>query len=94
MRTRTWAHYLFHGVKQAFDNVSLENLSVVKEMVIAPVLAGAILREQMCGKYDICSQETWVPGVPLDKSFKQGGKENPCLFNLMMRRVFRALHVQ
>ena len=34
-------------MKQAFDNVSLENLSLVmKEMEIAPTLAGAILREQ------------------------------------------------
>ena len=36
------------GVKQAFDNVSPENLMLVmKEMGIAPVLAAAILREQI-----------------------------------------------
>ena len=46
-------------VKQAFDNVSPENLSLVmKEMDIAPVLAGEILREQIGGNYDICFQET------------------------------------
>ena len=28
-------------------------------------------------------------GYPLDKSIKQGGKESPCLVNLMMRGVFR-----
>ena len=74
-----------------FDNVSLENLSVVKEMVIAPVLVGAILREQIGGKCDICFQETWVPGIPLDKSIKQGGRESPCMFKLMVRSVLRAL---
>ena len=42
-------------VKQAFDNVSLENLSLVmKEMEIAPTLAGSILTEQKGGKYDMC----------------------------------------
>ena len=42
-------------VKQAFDNVSSENLSLVmKDMKIAPVLAEAILREQAGGKCDIC----------------------------------------
>ena len=38
-------------VKQAFDNVSPESLSVVmKEMGMAPMLAGAILREQIGGE--------------------------------------------
>ena len=61
--------------KQAFENVSLENLSLVmKEMIIAPVLAEAILREQIGGKYDICFQETRISGIPFDKSIKQGGK--------------------
>ena len=56
MVTRTWAHYL--NAKQAFDNVSPENLSLVmKEMNIAPVLAGAILREQIGGTYDIASKK-------------------------------------
>ena len=45
-------------VKQAFDNVSPENLSLVmKDMGTAPVLAEAIMREQIGGKYDICFQE-------------------------------------
>ena len=79
-------------VKQSFDNVSPEYLSLVmKEMNIAPVLIEAILREQIGGKYDICFQETRISGIPFDKSIKQGGKESPCLFNLMMRNVFRAL---
>ena len=39
----------------------------------------------------ICLQETRVSGIPFDKSIKQGGKESPCLFNLMMRSVFRTL---
>ena len=79
-------------VKQAFDDVSSENLSLVmKEMKIAPVLAEAILREQIGGNCDICFQETRISGIPFDKSIKQGGKESPCLFNLMMRSVFRAL---
>ena len=79
-------------VKQAFDNVSPLSLSLVmKEMGIAPVLAGAILREQIGGKYDICFQETRISDIPFDKSIKQGGKESPCLFNLMMRSVFKTL---
>ena len=79
-------------VKQAFDNVSPENLSLVmKEIKIAPVLAEAILREQIGGKYDVCFQETITSGIAFDKSIKQGAKESPCLFNLMMRSVFRAL---
>ena len=79
-------------VKQAFDTVSPENLSLVmKEMNIAPVLAKAVSREQIGGKYDIWFQETRISGIHVDKSIKQGGKESPCLFNLMMRSVFRAL---
>ena len=46
-------------VKQAFDNVSLHSLSfAMKEMDIAPMLAGAILREQIGGIYDICFPST------------------------------------
>ena len=79
-------------VKQAFDHVSPENLSLVmKEMDIASVLAGSFLREQIGGKYDICFQETRISGIPFDTSIKQGGKESPCLFNLMIRSVFRTL---
>ena len=79
-------------VKQAFDKVSPESLSLVmKDMNIAPVLAEGIMREQIGGKYDNCFQETRISGIPFDKSIKQGGKESPCLFNLMMRSVFRAL---
>ena len=79
-------------VKQAFDHVSPENLSLVmKDVDIAPVLAGAILWEHIGGKYDICLQETRISGIPFDKSIKQGGKESPCLFNLMMRSLFRTL---
>ena len=63
----------------------------MEEMDIAPVLAGAILRQQMGGKYDICFQETRISGIHFDMSIKQGRKESPCLFNLMMRSVFRAL---
>ena len=82
-------------VKQAFDNVSPENLSlVIKEMKIAPVLAEAILEEQIGGKYDICFQETRTSGIPFDKSIKQGEKESPCLFNLMMGSVFRVLQAE
>ena len=45
-------------VKQAFDNVSPVSLSLVtKEMDITPILAEAILREQLGGRYDICSRE-------------------------------------
>ena len=79
-------------MKQALDNVSTLSLSLVmKEMGIAPVLAGAILREQIGGKYDICFQETRISDIPFDKSIKQGGQESPCLFNLMMRSVFKTL---
>ena len=79
-------------VKQAFENVSSLNLSLVmKEMNIAPVLAGAILREQIGDKYDICFQETRISDIPSDKSIKQRGKESPLLFNLMVKNVFRTL---
>ena len=74
-------------VKQALENLSL----VMKEMNIAPVLAVVLLREQIGGKYDICFQETRISGIPFDKSITQGGQESPCLFNLMMSSVFRAL---
>ena len=63
----------------------------MKEVKIAPVLAEAILREKVGGKYDICFQETRISGISFDKSIKQGEKESPCLFNLMMRSVLRAL---
>ena len=74
-------------VKQAFDNVSPLNWSLVmKEMNNAPILAGADR-----GKYNICLQETRITDIPFDKSIKQGGKESPSLFNLMVRSVFRTL---
>ena len=43
----------------------------------------AILRVQNGGKHDICVHETRVCGIPFDQSIKQGGKERPCLFNMM-----------
>ena len=79
-------------VKQAFDNVSPENLSVVvKEKKIAPVLAEAFLRGQIGGKYVTFASKRRISGIPIVKSIKQGGKERPCLFTLMKRSVFRAL---
>ena len=79
-------------MRQSFDNVSPLNLSqVMKEMTIAPCLAGAILREQIGDKYDICFQEARISDIPFDKSIKQGGKESPCLFNLMMKSILRTL---
>ena len=79
-------------VKQASDNVTPENLSLMmKEMGIAPMLAGAILREQIGGRYDICLQQARRSGIPFDKSIEQGGKESPCLFNMMMRSVLKPL---
>ena len=50
---------------------------MIKEVNIAPVIAEAILREQLGGKYDICCQETRISGIPFDMSIKQGGKESP-----------------
>ena len=45
-------------VKQAFDNVSPESLSLtMKEMDIAPMLGVSILRDLIGGRYDICFQE-------------------------------------
>ena len=79
-------------VKQAFANVSPQSLSLImKEMDIAPMLAGAILREQIGGRYDIRFQETRVTAIPFEKSNKQSGKESPSLFNMMMRCVFKPL---
>ena len=49
----------------------------MKEMDITPMMAGAILREQIGGRYDICFHETRVSGIPFDKSIKQGGKKKP-----------------
>ena len=46
-------------------------------MSFAPKMAGAILREQIGGRYDFC--------------FQQGGKESPCLFNLVMKSIFKTL---
>ena len=64
-------------VKQAFDHVSPEALSLaMKEMDIAPMFAGAIMREQIGARYDICFQETRVSEI---KSINQGWKESPCL---------------
>ena len=78
------------AVKHASDTVSMDNLSLVmKEMKIALVLAEAILREQIEGKYDICCQETSISGKPFGKSIKREGTESPCLFNLLIRSVFR-----
>ena len=49
------------------------------------------MREQIGGRYDICFQETRISGIPFDKSIKQGGKVSLCLFNLMMKSVFRKI---
>ena len=59
-------------------------------MGIAPMLAGAILREHIGRIHDICLQETRASGMPF-KSSKQGEKESLCFFNLMMTGVFNPL---
>ena len=63
----------------------------MKEFDIAPMLAVAILREQIGGRYDIWFQETRVSGIPFDKSIKQGRRESSSLFNMMLRSVFKLL---
>ena len=61
-------------VKQAFDNVSPLHLSLVMNVMnVTLVLAGATLREQIGGKYDICFQKRGSD-IPLDRSIKQRGK--------------------
>ena len=42
----------------------------------------------MGGKYDVCFRETKVTDVPFDKSLKQGKKESPSLFNVLMMNNF------
>ena len=55
-------------VKQIFDNVSPESLSLVmKEMGTAKMLAGSILREQIGGIQDICFKKTTVTGKPSEE---------------------------
>ena len=79
-------------LKQAFDSVSPDSLSLVmKDLDIAPMLAEAIMTEQIGGRYDKCFQETRVSGRPFDKTIKQGGKGSPCLFIRMMRSVSKPL---
>ena len=43
------------------------------------------MSEQVGGRYDICFQETRVSGFFFDISTKQGGKESPRFFNMMMK---------
>ena len=57
----------------------------MKETNIAPILARAILREQIRGKNDVCFQETRISDIPLDMSIKQGGKENTSLCPSQLR---------
>ena len=64
---------------------------VMKKMNNAPTLAGAISREQVGGRYDIYFQETRISCIPFEKSIKQGGKESPCLFNLMTESIIRKI---
>ena len=62
-------------MKQTFDNVSPENLSLVlKEIKIALVLAEAILREQTGGKYDVFFQGTRISDTfrLIDKTRRKG----------------------
>ena len=74
---------------KAFDSVSPDSLSLVmKDLDIAPMLAEAIMTEQIGGRYDNCFQ---VSGRPFDKTIKQGGKGSPCLFIRMMRSVSKPL---
>ena len=47
---------------------------VMGEMVGALDLVGAISREQIGVKYDICFPKTRVFGIPFDKSIEQGGE--------------------
>ena len=62
-------------MKQAFDNVSPVNLSLVmKEMAIDLVLARAILREQIGGKYDSCFPETRSHEYPSTNPSNREGK--------------------
>ena len=77
-------------MKQAFDNVTPESLSMaMKEMGIGSMLA--VMREQIGCRCEKCFQETRPSGVPFGRSITQGGKESPCLFDMMMKSVFRAL---
>ena len=60
---------------ELFDSVSPQSLSLtMKEMGVAPMLAGASLREQIGGKYEKCLQELRVFGILLHKSIKQEGR--------------------
>ena len=62
-------------VKQVFDNVPLENLSLtMKEMDITPMLTGATMREQIGDRYDFRTQETRGSLVSLTYQSNEEGK--------------------
>ena len=79
-------------MKQAFDNVSPLNLSLVNEgnehcsEIGWSDFEEADLRQVMT----ITSKRDNL-GHSFDKSIKQGGKESPCLFNLVMKSIFKTL---
>ena len=70
-------------MRQSSDNVSPLNLSqVMKEMKIAPCLAGAILKEQIGDKYDISFQEARISDIPLRQVHQVRRKEKSLLVQL------------
>ena len=80
------------NAKQAFDDVTPLNLSdTMRRMGINATLTEVMLRAQLRGRCDVCFQETKLTDIPFDKATKQGGKESPSLFNMVMKSIFVVL---
>ena len=76
-------------VKHASGGVTPLNLGgTEKELGLHSTLAEAKSREQIGDTYDVCFQETKVPGIPFDKSIMQGGKESVSLFSMIFEGYF------
>ena len=75
----------------ALKQAGVQRKHTLVALAINATLSTTLARELIRGKSEVCFQETRVTGIPFDRTIKQGGKERPFIFNMVMKNISVAL---
>ena len=84
---KSWQGVHTYALKKA----EVQRKHTLVALTINATLSTALARELIGGKSEVRFQEARVTGIPFDRTIKQGGKQRPFIFDVVMKKIFVAL---